>query len=178
MTKILTIILLLIATIGQSQVTKMVMIKDQLFQMNGVQNGDAVEKKTNVFGLTVNYETGELNGVVNLVALDLLNKNIESSSDPERDALKIRGFLPLNDILYNQQEQRLYKVELELNIKELKVTGLFDFNIAYVKNSRSNFHDVIARGTLNLNDFKVQDANGFEPDIIIILKFQMLNLQR
>ena len=94
------------------------------------------------------------------------------------DALKIRGFLPLNDILYNQQEQRLYKVELELNIKELKVTGLFDFNIAYIKNSRSNFHDVIARGTLNLSDFKVQDTNGFEPDITIIMKFQMLNLQR
>lgn len=178
MNKLLTIIILLVTASGQAQITKMVQVKNQHFQMNGVQNGEFVEKKTNIFGLSVNYETGEINGVVNLVALDLLNKGKESSSDPEEDALKIRGFLPLNEILYNKQEQRLYKVELELSIKNHSVTGIFDFNIASVKNSRSNFHDVVATGKLNLLDFKVNDTNGFENDVIIVLKFQMLNLQR
>jgi len=174
----LTIICILSFSVGFSQITKMVQIRNQTFQMNAVQNGEPIEKKTKVFGLTVNYETGEINGVVNLVELDLLNKNRESSSDPQEDALKIRGFLPLNDILYNRQEQRLYKVELELIVKEFVVPVLFNFNIGYVKNTQVKFHDVRANGPVNLNDFNVEDLNGYEPDVNIILMFQMLNLQR
>jgi hypothetical protein len=175
---ILIISFFLIFGAGQAQVTKMIQIRNQHFQMNGVQFDEPVEKKTNAFGLTVNNETGEIKGVVNLVELDLLNKGRESSADPEQDALKIRGFLPLNDILYNKQEQRTYKVELELIIKEFVVTSLFDFNIAYVKNSLTDFHDVIATTTLNLYDFKVKDTNGFESEVGLILTFQMLNQQR
>lgn len=178
MRTILTIVLILFVSVTFSQITKMVLIKNQVFQMNGVQNDEPVEKKTRVFGLTVNYETGELKGVVNLVELDLLNKNIESSPDPEEDVLKIRGFLPLNDILYNQQEQRTYKVEMELIIKEFTVPVLFNFNIGYVKNTQVKFHDVKAYAPVNLVDFKVEDLNGFEPTVNILLMFQMLNLQR
>jgi len=164
------------ATYGQ--VTKMVQVRDQTFQMNGVQNNEPVEKKTRVFGLTVNYESGELNGVVNLVELDLLNKGREESADPEQDALKIRGFLPLNDILYNTNEQQNYKVELDLNIKDFTVTALFDFRIAYIKNTQMKLHDVRAIAPVNLDDFQVEDLNGFEPQVNIIMMFQMLNLQR
>jgi hypothetical protein len=160
------------------QVTKMVQVKDQTFQMNGVQNNEPVEKKTKVFGLTINYETGELNGVVNLVELDLLNKGRGESADPEQDALKIRGFLPLNDILYNANEQQNYKVELDLSIKQFTVTALFDFNIAYIKNTQMKLHDVRAMAPVNLNDFQVGDLNGFEPRVNVIMMFQMLNLQR
>jgi hypothetical protein len=156
----------------------MIQVKNQVFQMHGVQNGEPVEKKTNVFGLTVNYETGEIKGVVNLVQLDLLNKGRESSADPEEDALKIRGFLPMNDILYNRQEKTSYKVELELSIKEFTVTELFEFTIIYVKNSMTNFHDVLASSTVNLSNFKVKDTNGFEPEVNIIFSFQMMSLQR
>lgn len=178
MRNILIIVLFMIFGTGQAQITKMIQIRNQQFQMNGVQFDEPVEKKTKIFGLTVNNETGEINGVVNLVELDLLNKGRESSADPEQDALKIRGFLPLNDILYNKQEQRTYKVELELSIKEFVVTSLFDFNIANVKNSMRDFHDVIATTSLNLDDFKVKDKNGFEPEVSLILTFQMLNQQR
>lgn len=164
------------ATYGQ--VTKMVQVRDQTFQMNGVQNNEPVEKKTKVFGLTVNYETGELNGVVNLVELDLLNKGRGESADPEQDALKIKGYLPLNDILYNTNEQQNYKVELDLIIKEFTVTALFEFNIAYIKNTQMKFHDVRAMAPVNLDDFQVEDLNGFEPRVNIIMMFQMLNLQR
>jgi len=164
------------ATYGQ--VTKMVQVRDQTFQMNGVQNNEPVEKKTKVFGLTINYETGELNGVVNLVELDLLNKGREESADPEQDALKIKGFLPLNDILYNTNEQQNYKVELDLIIREFTVTALFEFNIAYIKNTQMKFHDVRAMAPVNLNDFQVEDLNGFEPRVNVIMMFQMLNLQR
>jgi len=160
------------------QVTKMVQVKDQTFQMNGVQYDQPVEKKTKTFGLTVNYETGELNGVINLIDIDLLNKNIEASPDPEMNALKIRGFLPLNDILYNMNEQQHYKVEMDLILKELTVTVLFDFNIAYVKNTQLKFHNVIANAPVNLHDFNIEDLNGFEPDVNVIMMFQMLNLQR
>ena len=174
----LTILYILSFSVGFSQVTKMVLVKDQTFQMNAVQNGEPVEKKTKVFGLTVNYETGEINGVVNLVELDLLDKNREESSDPQEDALKIRGFLPLNDIVFNQQEQRLYKVELEFIIKDFVVPVLFNFNIGYVKNTQVHFHDVRAFGPVNLNDFNIEDLNGYNPDVNILLMFQMLNLQR
>jgi len=160
------------------QITKMVLIKNQTFQMNGVQYDQPVEKKTKIFGLTVNYETGELNGVVNLVDIDLLNKNPESSPDPEQDVLKIRGFLPLNDLLYNRQEQQHYKVELDFIINNFTVTVLFDFNIAFVKNTQVQFHDVRANANVNLLDFNVEDLNGFKPDVNILLMFQMLNLQR
>ncbi len=160
------------------QVTKMVLVKDQTFQMNGVQYDQPVEKKTKVFGLTVNYETGEINGVVNLVELDLLNKGLESSPDPEMNALKIRGFLPMNDILYNTNEKQHYKVELDLVLKDLTVPVLFDFNIAYVKNTQMKFHNVIANAPVNLLDFKIEDLNGFESQVNIIMMFQMLNLQR
>jgi hypothetical protein len=175
------LIIILIAfsfTGAYGQVTKMVQVKDQTFQMNGVQFNEPVEKKTKVFGLTINYETGELNGVVNLVELDLLNKGREASADPEQDALRIKGFLPLNDILYNKNEQQTYKVELELLIKDFAVPVLFDFNIAYFKNTQLKFHDVRAMGPVNLNDFNVEDLNGFEPEVNIIMMFQMLNLQR
>ena len=161
-----------------AQSTKMVLIKDQVFQMNGVQNSQPVEKKTQVFGLSVNYETGEIQGVVNLVELDLLNKDRESSPDPEEDALKIRGFLPLNDILYNSNEQQKYKVELDLVIKEYTVTALFNFDIAYIKNTEVKFHYVVANAQVNLLDFKVEDLNGFEPDVNVIMMFQMMDLQR
>jgi hypothetical protein len=174
----LTFLFIFSISAGFSQVTKMVQIRNQVFQMNGVQHTIPVEKKTKVFGLTVNYETGEIKGVVNLVELDLLNKNIESSSDPEQDVLKIRGFLPLNDILYNQQEQRTYTVELELIIKEFSVPVLFNFNIGYVKSTQVKFHDVRAMAPLNLLEFNVEDLNGFEPNVNILLMFQMLNLQR
>ena len=160
------------------QITKMVLIKNQTFQMNGVQYDQPVEKKTKIFGLTVNYETGELKGVVNLVDIDLLNKNLESSPDPEQDVLKIRGFLPLNDLLYNRQEQQHYTVEMDLIIKDFTVTALFDFNIAFVKSSQVQFHNVIANANVNLLDFNVEDLNGFEPGVNIILMFQMMNLQR
>ena len=117
--KNLLIIALVFAFSGATgQVTKMAQVKDQTFQMNGVQYDQPVEKKTKTFGLTVNYETGELNGVINLIEIDLLNKNIEASPDPEMNALKIRGFLPLNDILYNMNEKQHYKVEMDLIIKE------------------------------------------------------------
>ena len=174
------VVLVLIASFSGAfgQVTKMVQVKDQIFQMNGVQNNEPVEKKTKVFGLTINYETGELNGVVNLVELDLLNKGIEESPDPERNAMKIRGFLPLNDILYNENEQQNYKVELDLIIKEFTVTALFEFNMAYIKNTQLKLHDVRAIAPVNLNDFQVEDLNGFEPSVNIIMMFQMLNLQR
>lgn len=161
-----------------AQVTKMIQVKDQSFQMNGVQDGEAIEKKTKVFGLNINYETGELNGVVNLVELDLLNKGTEASADPEQDALRIKGFLPINDILYNQNEQQHYKVELDLVIKEYTLTALFEFNIAYVKNTRLKFHDVRANAPVNLNDLHIEDLNGFEPEVNVIMMFQMLNLQR
>src|SRR5210317_26380 len=118
MKKLLFFLMTLAISATYGQVTKMVQVRDQTFQMNGVQNNEPVEKKTKVFGLTINYETGELNGVVNLVELDLLNKGREASADPEQDALRIKGFLPLNDILYNTQEQQTYKVELELVIKD------------------------------------------------------------
>ena len=174
----LTLIFIFSLSAGYSQITKMVQIKNQIFQMNGIQNGEAVEKKTKVFGVNVNYETGEFKGVVNLVELDLLNKNKQSSPDPEEDALKIRGFLPLNDILYNQQEHRSYTVELQLIIKEFTVPVLFIFNIGYVKNTQVKFHDVRAMATVNLLDFNIEDLNGFEPNVNILLMFQMLNLQR
>ena len=160
------------------QITKMVLIKNQTFQMNGVQYDQPVEKKTKTFGLTVNYETGELKGVVNLVDLDLLSKNKEASADPEQDALLIRGFLPLNDLLYNRQEQQHYKVELDLIIKNLTVTVLFDFNITFVKSTQVQFHDIRANANMNLLDFNVEDLNGFKPEVNIILMFQMMNLQR
>jgi len=178
MRTLITIILIFSLSAGFSQVTKMVLIKNQSFQMNGVQYDQPVEKKTKVFGVTVDYNTGEINGVVNLVELDLLNKNRESSADPEMDVLKIRGFLPLNDILYNQQEQRTYTVELEMKIKEFTVPVLYTFNIAYVKNTQMKFHDVRANAPVNLHDFKVEDLNGFEPNVNILLMFQMMNLQR
>lgn len=178
MKTILTIIFTIAVTTGFCQITKMVQVKDQTFQMNGVQNGQPVEKMTKVFGLTINYETGELNGVVNLVDIDLLNKNRESSSDPEEDALKIRGFLPLNDILYNEQNQRTYTVELELRIKDFTVTSLFNFDIVYAKNTLVDFHNVRATSNVNLLDFKVEDLNGFEPDVTVILMFQMLRFEQ
>lgn len=178
MKKLLVILFIASLTGAYGQVTKMVQVKDQTFQMNGVQFGEPVEKKTKVFGLTVNYETGEINGVVNLVELDLLNKGREASADPEQDALRIKGFLPLNDILYNKNEQQQYKVELDLVIKEFTVTALFDFNIAYIKNTQLKLHDVRAIAPVNLNDFQVEDLNGFEPQVNIIMMFQMLNLQR
>jgi len=177
--KNLMIILLVFSFSGaMSQVTKMVQVKDQAFQMNGVQFGEPVEKKTKVFGLNINYETGEINGVVNLVELDLLNKDKQASADPEQDALRIKGFLPLNDILYNKNEQQQYKVELDLVIKDLTVPVLFNFNIAYFKNTQLKLHDVRAIGVLDLNKFQVEDLNGFEPQVNIIMMFQMLNLQR
>ena len=92
--------------------------------------------------------------------------------------MKIRGFLPLNDILYNDNEQQNYKVELDLIIKEFTVTALFDFNMAYIKNTQLKLHDVRAIGSINLNDFQIEDLNGFEPMVNIIMMFQMLNLQR
>ena len=110
MKNIILIVLIFSFTGAFSQVTKMVLVRNQNFQMHGVQFDEPVEKKTKVFGLSINYETGEITGVVNLVELDLLNKGRESSADPEQDALKIRGFLPLNDILYNQNEQQQYLV--------------------------------------------------------------------
>ncbi len=178
MKNILIIILIFSFSGAFAQTTKMVQIRGQVFQMNGVQYEQPVEKKTNVFGLTVNYETGEINGVVNLIELDLLNKDIEASPDPERNAMKIKGFLPLNDILYNQSERQDYKVELDLIIKEYTVTALFDFNIAYLHNTQTKFHEVIANAAVNLHDFQVEDLNGFEPNVNIILIFQMMNLQR
>jgi len=178
MKKLLFILMTLAISATYGQVTKMVQVRDQTFQMNGVQNNEPVEKKTKVFGLTINYETGELNGVVNLVELDLLNKGREESADPEQDALKIKGFLPLNDILYNTNEQQNYKVELDLIIREFTVTALFEFNIAYIKNTQMKFHDVRAMAPVNLNDFQVEDLNGFEPRVNVIMMFQMLNLQR
>ena len=177
--KNLLIIALVFAFSGATgQVTKMAQVKDQTFQMNGVQYDQPVEKKTKTFGLTVNYETGELNGVINLVDIDMLNKDRESSPDPEMDALKIRGFLPLNDILYNMNEKQHYKVEMDLIIKEFTVTVLFDFNIAYFKNTQMNFHNVIANAPVNLLDFNIEDLNGFEPEVNVIMMFQMLNMQR
>ncbi len=178
MKNIILIVLIFSFTGAFSQVTKMVLVRNQNFQMHGVQFDEPVEKKTKVFGLSINYETGEINGVVNLVELDLLNKGRESSADPEQDALKIRGFLPLNDILYNQNEQQQYKVELDLIIKEFTVPVLFNFNIAYVKNTQMKFHDVRAIGPVNLSDFRIEDMNGFEPQVNILLMFQMMNLQR
>ncbi|MCK4569824.1 MAG: hypothetical protein KAT76_05995 [Bacteroidales bacterium] len=175
----LLIIILAFSLSGVSaQITKMVQVKDQTFQMNGVQYGQPVEKKTKTFGLTVNYETGELKGVINLIDIDLLNKNIEASPDPEMNALKIRGFLPMNDILYNMNEQQHYKVEIDLVIKELTVVALFEFNIAYVKNTQLKFHNVIANAPVNLLDFNIEDLNGFESQVNVIMMFQMLNLQR
>lgn len=174
----LTIILVFSLSAGFSQITKMVLIKNQSFKMIGVQNGEAVEKETKVFGVKIDYETGEINGVVNLVELDLLNKDRESSADPEMDALRIQGFLPLDDIVFNQQQQRMYKVELEMKIKEFTVPVLFNFNIAFFKNTQSNFHDVRANAVVNLHNFNVEDLNGFEPEVNIILMFQMMNLQR
>lgn len=178
MKTILTIILAFSLSAGFTQITKMVLIKNQTFQMNGVQYDQAIEKKTKVFGVTVDYNTGEINCVVNLVDLDLLNKDRQSSADPELDVLKIRGFLPLNDILYNKQDQRTYTVELEMKIKDYTVPVLYTFNIAYFRNTQTNFHDVRANAPVNLHDFKVDDLNGFEPEVNIILMFQMMNLQR
>jgi hypothetical protein len=177
--KNLVILFLLFSFTGAySQITKMVLIKDQLFQMNGVQYGEPVEKKTKIFGLTINYETGEINGVVNLIDIDLLNKHPEAEADQNQNILKIKGFLPLNDILYNRQEQQEYKVELELVVRDLTVPVLFNFNITFIKNTQMKFHDVRAFALVNLLDFKIEDLNGFEPQVNIILMFQMLNLQR
>lgn len=178
MKKFLIVIAVLISSGSYAQITKMVLVKDQTFQMNGVQHGQPVEKVTKVFGLTINYDTGELNGVVNLIELDLLNKNVEPAADPEMDALKIKGFLPVEQIRYNQLEQAQYKVELELIIKEHVVPVLFNFDIIYVKNTQKKFHNVRAVANVNLEDFKINDMNGFEPQVNIILMFQMLNLQR
>lgn len=178
MKNFLLFLLLFSVTGAFGQATKMVMIRDQVFQMNGVQFQQPVEKKTNVFGLTVDYETGAIKGVVNLVELDLLNKDRESSADPELDALKIQGFLPLNDILYNRNENQHYTVELDLIIKQFTVTALFEMQIVYVKSTQTNFHNVIANTSVNLLDFKVEDLNGFEPNVNIIMIFQMMNLQK
>lgn len=178
MKNFLLFLLLFSVTGAFGQATKMVMIRDQVFQMNGVQFQQPVEKKTNVFGLTVDYETGAIKGVVNLVELDLLNKDRESSADPELDALKIQGFLPLNDILYNRNENQHYTVELDLIIKQFTVTALFEMQIVYVKSTQTNFHNVIANTSVNLLDFKVENLNGFEPNVNIIMIFQMMNLQK
>lgn len=179
MKKILFFALCFSFALSYGQTTKMVLVKDQSFQMDGNQYGQAVEKKTKMFGVTVNYETGELKGVVNLVELDLLNKGREESADPEQDALKIQGFLPLNDILYNQNDEQEYKVEMKLVIKEFTVPVLFNFKIAYIHNTAMKFHYVVANAAVNLLDFGTQEElNGFDPQVNIIIMFQMMNLQR
>ena len=68
--------------------------------------------------------------------------------------------------------------KLQLIIKEFTVPVLFNFNIGYVRNTQVRFHDVRAMANVNLLDFNVEDLNGFEPNVNILLMFQMLNLQR
>lgn len=177
--KNLVIIALLFSLTGAySQTTKMIMIRDQTFQMIGEQYGEAVEKSTKNYALAVDYVTGEINGVVNLIELDLLNKHPEAEADPDMNNLKINGYFPLNELLYNQQEQQEYKIQLDLVVRDITVPVLFDFTVIYISNTITDFHEVRAVAPVNLLDFEIGDLNSFEPQVNIILTFQMLRAQR
>ncbi|MCD4747542.1 MAG: hypothetical protein K8R58_14700 [Bacteroidales bacterium] len=172
--KILFISILLVIFTLNVNGQKRIQIKNQGFELQGVNNSEPIKKETKNFNVSINYVTGDFYAGVNLKNIRLFSDSLipEDERNANNDLVTITGSIPINEIIYSQQVNQNYKIELIVKNRDKEVTAIFDFIVNYVKNSYANFHIIYASATLNLNDFNIKELFDFEPEIKLNMNFQ------
>jgi len=151
---------------------KYIQVKDQVFSMNAIRNGEPVKVETKNFGINLNYETGEFLAKINIEESRLYPDNEVEFRIPGDEIIEITGIIPIDEIIDNQEQIRKYVFELEVKHLHTNVPVVFTFNAGYISNTANGFTIFRVNGKINLLDFGVEDLKGYEPEVELGLNFQ------
>jgi hypothetical protein len=155
-----------------SHAQKHIQVKDQVFSMNAVRNGEPVKVTTKNFGINLNYETGDFLTKINIEESRLYADSEVEFRIPGDEIIEIVGTIPINEIIDNQEQTRQYVFELEVKHLSANIEVVFYFDAGYISNSANGFTIFRVNGKINLLDFGVEDLKGYEPEVELLLTFQ------
>jgi hypothetical protein len=144
------------------------------FELNAVRNGQPVRLETKDFGLKVNYQTGEFFSKINLTKARLYADSEIEYRIPGDEFLEITGNIPINEILDNSNQKQILSIELNVNHLSTIVPVVFHFEINKLENTARGFTLFNVSGPISLTDYGVEDLKGYEPEVQIVLNFQLM----
>lgn len=144
------------------------------FEFNAVRNNQPVRLETKDFGLNLNYQTGDFFSKINLTEARLYSDSEIEYRIPGDEFLEITGNIPINEILDNNNQKQMLSIELNVMHLNKIVPVVFNFEINKIENTARGFTLFNVSGLIFLADFGVEDLKGYEPEVQIVLNFQVM----
>jgi len=169
---IFTIFLFLFCLDVQSQ--NMHLIQSPLFQIIGEKNNKEVTYLTNDVSINIT-DQGDINiiiGIGNLHSVD----SFPSLNVVYEDHLKINGNIPPDDLFYNVHDNQNYKSNLTFENNNETTEKQFNIFITYDKVIKSR--NVVFETEINLNDFPDIKIKDIEPEVKLMIIFDILQKHR
>lgn len=159
-------------TINSGYSQKSIQIKDQYLEIRAVQNGEAIKMEITDFVISIDYETGEFLAKVDFENPNLFQNEIENRDRiPGGEIVEINGNIPIREILDDQSSNLSMTYELTISYTGNEEIILFDFNMMDIPTSPNNAKIFQSQGTMDLNDFEIEDLNGFDSEVLLYLEF-------
>ncbi len=169
---IFTIIVMFVCLSALSQ--KMHLIQSPLFQIIGEKNNKEVTWLTNDVSVNITDE-GDINIVVGISNLHPVD-SFPPLNVVYDNHLKIKGNIPPDELFYNVQDNQNYTSHLTFETDNKNIENEFNIFITYDKVIKSR--NVVFETEINLNDFPDIKIKNFEPEVKLMLIFDILQKNR
>ena len=169
---IFAIILMLVCLNVQSQ--NMHLIQSPLFQIIGEKNNKEITYLTNDVSINITDE-GDIDikiGVSNLHPVD----SFPPLNVVYDNHLKINGNIPPDELFCNVHDNQNYKSHLTFESNNENIEKMFNIFITYDKVIKSR--NVVFETEINLNDFPDIKIKDIEPEVKLMLIFDILQKHR
>jgi hypothetical protein len=96
----------------------------------------------------------------------------EDMERPERPYFQIKGTMPMDRIIGNDDTDQQYEVELSISIFEQEIPLVFQVNVKNYKQTDVGFWVFIGAADLDTRDLGITEFHGYSPEIKIVFSFQ------
>ena len=154
----------------------LLIIKDSRFEILAERNGEEVIKTTRETHVRLNHVSGAFYCGVQQKDLQLFTDE-EFPEDMERqegDYFRIKGTMPMDQILGNDGTDQQYKVEMSLSIFEQEIPLMFQVNVKNYQQTNVGFWVFVGAVDLDTRDLGITEFHGYNPEIKIVFSFQAL----
>ena len=173
LTKSFQIIFLIIVCLNvQSQNTHL--IQSPLFQIIGENNNKEVTYLTNDVSINIS-DQGDIDIVVGISNLHSVD-SFPSLNVVYDNHLKISGNVPPDNLFYNLQDNQKYTSELTFLSNNENIEKQFNIIIAYDRVTKNR--NVVFETEINLNDFPDIKIRNIEPEVKLMIIFDILQKHR
>ncbi|MBI9037849.1 MAG: hypothetical protein JEY97_06925 [Bacteroidales bacterium] len=169
---IFTIFLFLLCLNAYSQ--NMHLIQSPLFQIIGEKNNKEITYLTNDVSINITDE-GDINIVVGIGSLHSVD-SLPPLNVVYNDHLKITGNVPPDDLFYNVHDKQNYTSLLTFESNNENMEKEFNIFITYDRVIKNR--NVVFETEINLNDFPDIKIKNIEPEVKLMVIFDILQKRR